>query len=223
MDRYWAEQIMAYMILEKYLKEDFHFTAYNTISYIRKGPNIPKKEDIILFHGARVLKLPERDVVWENDTSSTKGANGNSKTPTSNAQPLKRRKDSSAKSSVKRTKTTTPTGSASNRDNQPSSSSGTFTSATTPKKSDAATRSSVTNSANRSSLTNSANRSLVSKVSTSKDTAKKAATNGSAVIDEYKRLLEVNSQRKSEKIDDIVCVSVTDNQNVIEILDEDST
>ncbi|XP_053110001.1 ATP-dependent DNA helicase Q1 [Hemicordylus capensis] len=32
------ERIIAYLILQKYLKEDFSFTAYTTISYVKRGP-----------------------------------------------------------------------------------------------------------------------------------------------------------------------------------------
>lgn len=33
-----AEKILVFMLLEGYVKEDFHFTPYNTISYIECGP-----------------------------------------------------------------------------------------------------------------------------------------------------------------------------------------
>lgn len=32
-----GEKIMAYLLINGYLKEDFHYTAYSTISYIKEG------------------------------------------------------------------------------------------------------------------------------------------------------------------------------------------
>lgn len=57
-DQYYAEQIVAFLIIENYLKEDFHLTAYSTISYIRRGTRDAKKESTIMFYGARILALP---------------------------------------------------------------------------------------------------------------------------------------------------------------------
>lgn len=34
-----GETIIAYLIIKNYLKQDFHFTPYNTISYLKPGPN----------------------------------------------------------------------------------------------------------------------------------------------------------------------------------------
>lgn len=60
-ERYYAEQMIAYLIVKQYLKEDFHFSAYTTYSYIRKGPRIATSDDRITFYGARVLNLPPAD------------------------------------------------------------------------------------------------------------------------------------------------------------------
>lgn len=58
-DRYFAEQIVAHLITTDHLKEDFHFTAYSTISYIKRGPiNAVKSSQPIEFQLARVLSLP---------------------------------------------------------------------------------------------------------------------------------------------------------------------
>lgn len=135
MDRYWAEQIVAFMILEKYLKEDFHFTAYSTISYIRKGPNVPKKEDDILFHGARVLKLPEKDLVWDSTSTYTETSTDGNETPKSKAktQPEKRRQNSTGrKQSVKKTKIVSSTTTSSTKSSSKATSS--RTSQISPKK-----------------------------------------------------------------------------------------
>lgn len=32
-----GESIVGYLLIHDYLSEDFHFTAYSTISYIRRG------------------------------------------------------------------------------------------------------------------------------------------------------------------------------------------
>uniref|UniRef100_A0A1B6M5M1 ATP-dependent DNA helicase n=1 Tax=Graphocephala atropunctata TaxID=36148 RepID=A0A1B6M5M1_9HEMI len=40
-----AENILAHLLIVGYLKEDFHFTPYSTISYIRRGQLAPKLED----------------------------------------------------------------------------------------------------------------------------------------------------------------------------------
>lgn len=40
-----AETVIAYLLMKQYLKEDFHFTPYSTISYIRRGPLANKLDD----------------------------------------------------------------------------------------------------------------------------------------------------------------------------------
>lgn len=62
-DRYFAEQIVAFLITNCYLKEDFHYTAYNTISYIQRG-QVFIEDDELEYQAARVLKLPsEKEVL----------------------------------------------------------------------------------------------------------------------------------------------------------------
>uniref|UniRef100_A0A1B0CJD7 ATP-dependent DNA helicase n=1 Tax=Lutzomyia longipalpis TaxID=7200 RepID=A0A1B0CJD7_LUTLO len=58
-DRTYAEQIIAYLLLEDYLKEDFHYTAYNTNSYIRKGPRQHSSDMMVEINRARFVDLPE--------------------------------------------------------------------------------------------------------------------------------------------------------------------
>lgn len=55
-DRFFGEQIIAYLILQDYLREDFHYTAYSTISYIQKGPK--GVDDDIEFQPSRIYDLP---------------------------------------------------------------------------------------------------------------------------------------------------------------------
>lgn len=50
-----GEDVIAYLLVENYLVEDFHFTAYSTISYIKKGPNIDLTQDPDF-----TLKMPVR-------------------------------------------------------------------------------------------------------------------------------------------------------------------
>lgn len=64
-ERYYAEQMVAFLIIKNYLKEDFHFSAYTTYSYIRKGVRLATADDRITFFGARVLNLPPiNDGLW---------------------------------------------------------------------------------------------------------------------------------------------------------------
>lgn len=67
LERYYAEQIVAFLIVKEYLKEDFHFSTYTTYSYIRKGNRVATSSDRIVFYGARVLHLPETNKeLWTN-------------------------------------------------------------------------------------------------------------------------------------------------------------
>ncbi|XP_045448647.1 ATP-dependent DNA helicase Q1-like [Melitaea cinxia] len=50
-----GEDVIAYLLTEGYLIEDFHFTAYSTISYIKKGPNMEAVDD-----ESFTLKMPVR-------------------------------------------------------------------------------------------------------------------------------------------------------------------
>lgn len=60
-ERFYAEQMITFLIIKEYLKEDFSFSAFKTFSYIRKGPKVACTSDRIVFYGARVLNLPEMD------------------------------------------------------------------------------------------------------------------------------------------------------------------
>lgn len=50
-----GEDVIAYLLVENYLTEDFHFTAYSTISYIKKGPHMEFVKDPEF-----ILKMPVR-------------------------------------------------------------------------------------------------------------------------------------------------------------------
>lgn len=56
-DRFYGEQILVHLIINDYLREDFHYTAYSTNSYVVQGPRIPKECDIE-FNPSRIYELP---------------------------------------------------------------------------------------------------------------------------------------------------------------------
>lgn len=68
LERYFAEQIVANLIVKGYLKEDFHFSTYTTYSYIRKGSKIATAKDRIVFYATRILHLPEVKPEMWNDS-----------------------------------------------------------------------------------------------------------------------------------------------------------
>lgn len=60
LDRHYGEQIIALLLTMGYLKEDFHYTPYAALSYIKKGNLFLQENTEIVFNGARVLELPEK-------------------------------------------------------------------------------------------------------------------------------------------------------------------
>lgn len=97
-DRQFAEQILAYLIIENYLKEDFHFTPYNTISYIKQGDRKLEKNAKILFNGARVYDLPDRKLLnpIDNDVEIVSEENLNESKVEKNKSSRKRFSESSS-------------------------------------------------------------------------------------------------------------------------------
>ncbi|XP_022117256.2 ATP-dependent DNA helicase Q1-like [Pieris rapae] len=53
--RIFAEDVIAYLLVEGYLTEDFHYTAYSTIVYLKKGPNM-----MAVYDNTFTLKMPVR-------------------------------------------------------------------------------------------------------------------------------------------------------------------
>lgn len=51
-----AEDVIAFLLINNFLEEDFHFTAMSTISYIKKGPNL----DHLISDPDFTLKMPVR-------------------------------------------------------------------------------------------------------------------------------------------------------------------
>lgn len=65
LDRFYAEQMITFLVIKEYLKEEFAFSAFKTHSYIKKGPKVACASDRIMFYGARVLNLPDcNDKQW---------------------------------------------------------------------------------------------------------------------------------------------------------------
>jgi ATP-dependent DNA helicase Q1 len=56
LDRCYVEQMIAFLIMKDYLREDFHYTAYSTIPYIVRGPKNADGE--IDFQPSRIFDLP---------------------------------------------------------------------------------------------------------------------------------------------------------------------
>lgn len=176
------------------------------------GPNVPKKEDDILFHGARVLKLPESDAVWGSDAASAESNAENDTTPSSsNTQSVKRRKNDtgSKEGSAKRTKKTpSGTSKSTNRDSQ-------------------GTSSGFSGIPRKLNLGNSSMVKISPKVAATSGKSEKASKE-SVVINASKRLLERELIAKSNKAemssvrstDDVIYIP--EEGNVIEILDEDN-
>lgn len=67
-ERFHGEQMIIFLILKGYLKEDFHFSTYTTISYVKKGVKSLSTDDRIIFHASRVLDLPTREAIAQLDT-----------------------------------------------------------------------------------------------------------------------------------------------------------
>lgn len=78
-ERFYAEQMVAFLIVKGYLKEDFHFTPYTTLSYIKKGNKSVQKDDRIVFYGARVLNLPETNALHRKIIKGDGKSNGKDK------------------------------------------------------------------------------------------------------------------------------------------------
>lgn len=107
LDRHYGEQIIALLITNGYLKEDFHYTPYATLSYIKKGNLILQENTEITFNGARVLELPEKfpisgqddDVVFVSDEIKTKTKkHRSSSNDDGNSSKTKRRSESGTES-----------------------------------------------------------------------------------------------------------------------------
>ncbi|XP_063361986.1 ATP-dependent DNA helicase Q1-like [Cydia amplana] len=96
-----GEDVIAYLLVENYLVEDFHFTAYSTISYIKKGPNIDLVQDPEFF-----IKMPVRKYSsFELDRPAPSELENNGTELEEKAVPKKRKSHSNDASHSKKTKT----------------------------------------------------------------------------------------------------------------------
>ncbi|KAJ0176998.1 hypothetical protein K1T71_007007 [Dendrolimus kikuchii] len=91
-----GEDVIAYLLTEGYLVEDFHYTAYSTISYLKKGPNMDliNDSDFKLNMSIRKYSKFELDTLapsangWENSNGAT-SENKAKKRKSSNTDELK--------------------------------------------------------------------------------------------------------------------------------------
>lgn len=83
-DRFYGEQILVYLVINDYLREDFHYTAYSTNSYIVQGPKTPKDNNIE-FNPSRIYELPpiNKLKLYYEDVSETKPSGSHSESTTS--------------------------------------------------------------------------------------------------------------------------------------------
>lgn len=58
LDRSYAEQIVAYCLLEEFLAEDFHYTAYKTNSYFKVGGATVKGDETLRLNKIKYRDLP---------------------------------------------------------------------------------------------------------------------------------------------------------------------
>lgn len=63
LDRSYAEQIVAYCLLNEFLQEDFHYTAYKTNSYLKVGSISPKGDEMLRLNKIRYRDLPPSEAI----------------------------------------------------------------------------------------------------------------------------------------------------------------
>lgn len=105
LDRHYGEQIVALLLTKGYLKEDFHYTPYATLSYIKKGNLILQENTEIVFNGARVLELPKKfptddEVIFVAGEIKTKIKKRRSSTDEKSLSKSKRKSESSKRDST---------------------------------------------------------------------------------------------------------------------------
>lgn len=107
LDRHYGEQIIALLLTKGYLKEDFHYTPYATLSYIKKGNLILQENTEIVFNGARVLELPGKfpfqtddDVIFVGGEVKIKIKKRRSSNDEKNSSKSKRKSESSKRDST---------------------------------------------------------------------------------------------------------------------------
>ncbi|XP_046406879.1 ATP-dependent DNA helicase Q1-like isoform X2 [Ischnura elegans] len=99
-----AEAIVAYLLIEGYFQEDFHFTAYSTISYIKRGPRaveaLSESHQILMEFPGKKLDVEDSKPTLEKSkvTPSPKPSVSESK--------MKSQKKTSSSSSIKESQST---------------------------------------------------------------------------------------------------------------------
>nr|CAD7460402.1 unnamed protein product [Timema tahoe] len=86
LSREMAEMVVAHLLIEGYLKEDFHFTPYSTISYVRRGP---KAQAALSEKHSITMSIRGKSIPSTNQTTSFSSTNSskNSSTSSSNSHP----------------------------------------------------------------------------------------------------------------------------------------
>nr|CAD7592218.1 unnamed protein product [Timema genevievae] len=86
LSREMAEMVVAHLLIEGYLKEDFHFTPYSTISYVRRGP---KAQAALSEKHCIKMSIRGKSIPSTNQTTSFSSTNSskNSSTSSSNSHP----------------------------------------------------------------------------------------------------------------------------------------
>ncbi|XP_034243673.1 ATP-dependent DNA helicase Q1-like [Thrips palmi] len=74
-----AESIIAFLLINSYLREDFHYTLYSTISYIKKGPRSAEAKS----HSSEILMEVRGARLQEGQLEKTHEAKETSCSPTS--------------------------------------------------------------------------------------------------------------------------------------------
>lgn len=82
-----AEAIVAFLLISSFLREDFHYTAYSTLSYIKKGPRAIEVHDSEVLMDVRGVKLKSSSSTESPHTSAVKEGNG--KGPSQKASSLR--------------------------------------------------------------------------------------------------------------------------------------
>nr|CAD7395286.1 unnamed protein product [Timema poppensis] len=86
LSREMAEAVVAHLLIEGYLKEDFHFTPYSTISYVRRGP---KAQAALSEKHCITMSIRGKSIPSTNQTTSfsSTSSSKNSSTSSSNSHP----------------------------------------------------------------------------------------------------------------------------------------
>ncbi|KAK3927929.1 ATP-dependent DNA helicase Q1 [Frankliniella fusca] len=71
-----AEAIVAFLLINSFLREDFHYTAYSTLSYIKKGPRAVEVHDSEILMDVRGTKIKSSTSTESQQRSTENEGNG---------------------------------------------------------------------------------------------------------------------------------------------------